>query len=122
MATNAILGGIDLGLYVAWINEFDYSPTKFEQSFTLSGHQIINIFTIRAGQKIQLKFDAFFDTLNLIKGLGNEAMELIICDGRQFQVVIDRTTDKPIDAKPAFEANAYDSDSFFRVTLNLLTV
>jgi hypothetical protein len=122
MTNNAILGGVDLGLYVAWVNEFDYSPAKFEQLFTLSGHQIINQFTQRAGQKIQLKMDLFYPVLKAVYALGNDAMELIICDGRQFNVVIDRTNDKPIEANPAFEANAYDDDSFFRVTINLLTV
>ena len=131
-----ILDSLDLaadpawaGEQLEWVDEFDWSPVAQQHDRALSGGLIIQQGSLLYGRPITLKSNGgcwfplhVVRALEVLRDLPGRVMPLTLPDGRQFSVVFDHSTGKPLQARPVWRQVNPGDDHDYEIELYLLTV
>lgn len=124
------LNSIELPEDMIWVNEFEFTPIEQNRSRSITGAQIIQEQQKFYGQPITLvagpdyAWVRYLDIEGLIF-LRNQIglkMDFTHTDGRQFKVMFDHSSGRPVDPKRVSEYGPRDDDTMHSLTLRLITV
>lgn len=122
------LDAITLPSDLIWTDEFDWSPVKQNESYSLTGALFVESGVKQAGRPITLvggETAAWIEraTLNVLyaKLTSPANMVLTLNDARTFTVVFNHNS-KPIDAVPIIDYSTPDSADWYSITIRLMQV
>ena len=123
------LDSIALPENLHWADEYDWSPVRQNQEYTLTGALIVEEAAKQAGRPIPLTTPAGGDwtTRSTVEALraklaAGTDMTLTLHDGRSFTVRW-RFEDTPLEARPVLDGLADpDAAALYRITLRFLAL
>lgn len=113
---------------LSWVDEFDWTPTKQSESFSLTGALIVETATKQAGRTITLfgSEEAGWITRGVLNQIyaklsQSQAMVLTLNDARVINVRFSHNQ-KPIDARSIVDYATPDDNDFYSITLRFIAV
>jgi hypothetical protein len=114
-----------------WSNEFNWSPIKAQQEYSLGGTLIVQQNQVTQGRSIVLESgddvawvqrDKILAIKSKLDTLGSPAMTLALADGRSYNVTFDWSTGEPFAATPLLPGKAPALTDYYKIVLKLIQV